>query len=241
MKHLDQLEPGLNAYKVSFDPSLLNTLRTMFDTTLRERLGREGYAYLFSGMEQINIQMKLEELQFHITSYGTAPLLWVSNNNAHTYDIFRSFMTELEIMDDIEALVDFEDHIEVYCGFFVVGKSMNRETWHKDFVDGANACTLITPLFELDKSHGQLMYKDDTSTVNIYEYKMGEAIVFGDGFEHATQPYPETEVLRVMLSFTFGTDKAEYWNVLKETIEFQSNYMILPCGHEKGACQCFTV
>lgn len=241
MKYLQQVEPGLNAYKVSFDPSLLNTLKAMFDDSLRERLGREGYAYLFAGMEQINIQMKLEDLQFHITSYGTAPLLWIANNNAHTYKLFKSFMNELDIMDDIKELVDFDDHIEVYCGFFVVSKKMDRETWHKDYVDGANAYTLITPLFDLDTSHGNLMYKDTSSMVKTYEYKMNEAVIFGDGFEHATEPYPETDNLRVMLSFTFGTDKAEYWNVLKETIDCQSNYMILPCGHEKGTCQCLAV
>jgi len=241
MKRLQQLEPGLNAYKVSFDSSLLNTLRNMFDSALRERLGREGYAYLFAGLEQINIQMKLEDLQFHVTSYGTAPLLWISSNNAHTYNIFKSFMDELDIMDDIKELVDFEDHIEVYCCFFVVGKKMDRQTWHKDYVDGANGYTLITPLFDLGKSHGNLMYKDESSAVKTYEYKMNEAIVFGDGFEHATEPYPETDALRVMLSFTFGTDKAEYWDILKETIGNQSNYMMLPCGHEKGTCQCVAV
>ena len=239
MKRLQQLEPGLNAYRLSFDPSLLNTLRTMFDEVLKERLNREGYAYLFTGMEQINIQMKFEELQFHITSYGTAPLLWISNNNAHTYKLFKSFMDELDIMDDIKELVDFENKIEVYCGFFVVGKKMDRQTWHKDYMDNANAYTLITPLFELEEPHGGLMYKDASSTVNTYQYKMNEAIIFGDGFEHATEPYPESDTLRVMLSFTFGTDKAKYWNILKETIENQSNYMILPCGHEKGTCQCF--
>lgn len=241
MKHLQSLEPGLNAYKVSFDPSLLNTLRTMFDNALKERLKRDGYAYLFAGMEQINIQMKLDDLRFHVTSYGTAPLLWISANDAHTYKFFKSFMTELNIMDDIKELVDFENHIEVYCGFFVVGKNMDRQTWHKDYCDDANAYTLITPLFGLDKSHGNLMYKDASSAIKTYEYKSNEAIIFGDGFEHATEPYPESDSLRVMLSFTFGTDKAEYWNVLKETIEFQSNYMILPCGHEKGTCQCFVV
>ena len=241
MKRLQQIEPGLNAYKVNFDSSLLNTLRTMFDRSLRERLQREGYAYLFAGMEQIDIQMSLEDLQFHVTSYGTAPLLWISNNNTHTYNLFKSFMNELDIMDDIKELVDFENKIEVYCGFFVVGKKMDRQTWHKDYCDGANGYTLITPLFDLDELHGNLMYKDDSSTIKTYEYKMNEAIVFGDGFEHATEPYPETDALRVMLSFTFGTDKAEYWNVLKETIDCQSNYMILPCGHEKGTCQCFTV
>jgi hypothetical protein len=241
MKHLQQIAPGLNAYRVSFDSSLLEPLRTMFDSSLRERLSREGYAYLFNGMEQINIQLKLEDLQFHITSYGTAPLLWISNNNAHTYDIFKSFMNELDIMDDIKQLVDFDNKIEVYCGFFVVGKGMDRETWHKDFQDGANAYTLITPLFELDSSHGNLMYKDVSSSIKTYQYKMNEAVIFGDGFEHTTQPYPATDNLRVMLSFTFGTDKAEYWNTLKQTIGEQSNYMILPCGHEKGSCQCFMV
>ena len=168
MKRLQQVEPGLKAYKVSFDSALLNTLRTMFDDSLRERLGREGYVYLFAGMEQINIQMKLEDLQFHITSYGTAPLLWIANSNAHTYKLFKSFMNELDIMDDIKELVDSDDHIEAYCGFFVVGKKVDRETWHKDYVYGANAYTLITPLFDLDTSHGDLMYKDTLSTVNYY-------------------------------------------------------------------------
>ncbi len=238
MKQLKKIEPGLNAYTLAFDVSLLDSLREMFDHSLRERFQREGYAYLFAGMEQINIQMKLDALQFHVTSYGTAPLLWVSNNNQLTYDIFKAFMLELDIMEDIKELIDFENHIEIYCGFFVIGKKMDRETWHKDFFDGANAYTLITPLFELEQSHGNLLYKDISSTVKTYSYKLGEAVVFGDGFEHATQPYPESDALRVMLSFTFGTDKAEHWDTLKKTIGEQSNFMILPCGHQKGSCHC---
>ncbi len=143
-----------------------------------------------------------------------------------------------DIMDEIKTQDDYDEQIQVYCGFFVVGKGMDRETWHKDYRDGANAYTLITPLFELDQSHGDLMYKDQSSNTRIYQYKMSEAIIFGDGFEHATQPYARTEQLRVMLSLTFGTDKIEYWDILKETIGDQSNYMILPCGHEKGSCEC---
>ena len=210
----------------------------MFDTYLRERLNREGYSYLFEGMEQINIQLTLEELKFHVTSYGSAPLLWISNNNTHTYNMFKSFMDELDIMDEVKSLVDFNDKIEVYCGFFVVGKGMDRQTWHKDYMDGANAYTFITPLFELDDAHGNLMYKDESSNIKTYQYKMNEAVIFGDGFEHATEPYAKTDSLRVMLSFTFGTDKIEYWDTLKQTIGEQSNYMILPCGHQKGTCEC---
>ena len=55
-------EFDLNAYTVTFDSSLLNSIRAMFDDYLRERLEREGYAYLFTGMEKIDIQMKLEDL-----------------------------------------------------------------------------------------------------------------------------------------------------------------------------------
>ena len=62
-----------------------------------------------------------------------------------------------------------------------------------------------------------------------------------EGFEYVTEQYLETNNFRVMLSFAFGTDKAKYWKVLKQTIDTPSNYIILPCGHEKGTCQCFSV
>ena len=89
----------------------------------------------------------------------------------------------------------------------------------------------------LDDSHGNLMYKDEASNIKTYKYKMNEVLIFGDGFEHATEPYARTDKLRVMLSFTFGTDSIGYWDTLKESIGEQSNYMILPCGHQKGTCQ----
>jgi hypothetical protein len=92
-------------------------------------------------------------------------------------------------MDEIKSLVDFNNQIKVYCGFFVVGKGMDRQTWHKDYMDDANGYTLITPLFELDDSQGNLMYKDELLNIKTYQYKMNEAIIFGDGFEHATEPY----------------------------------------------------
>jgi len=128
MKQLKQLEPDLNAYKVNFDAAFLKPLQELFNASLKEKLNREGYAYLFEGLEQINIQITDKELKYHITSYGTAPLLWISNNNAHTYKLFKSFMDKLDIMDDIKQLIDFKNHIEIYCGFFVVSKGMDRPT-----------------------------------------------------------------------------------------------------------------
>lgn len=39
-------------------------------------------------------------------------------------------------------------------------------------------------------------------------------------------------------TIVFGTDKIEYWDISKETIVERSNYMVLPCGHQKGTCDC---
>lgn len=235
---LQPLQAGLNAYTLTFDHSLLEPVREMYNASLDARLNREGYAYLYEGMEQINFQITDEHLQYHVTSYGTAPLVWVSCNNDYTFSVFRAFFDALAIDDDLKPLVDHEKTIRMYCGFFVIGKQMDRLTWHKDYHDNANGYTLITPLFELDPAHGNLLYKNDQGEVQTYRYKTGEAIIFGDGFEHATEPYPRNNHLRIMLSLTFGTDKLAHWDTLKKTIGEQSNYMILPCGHRKGDCDC---
>ncbi len=238
MKRLKQLSPGINAYTVSFDACLLDRLRKVFDTYLRQGLSDIKNAHLLSGNNNVNVEINYQALQFHILSYGNAPLLWISNNNIRTYNIFKSFLRSLDILDDIKQLVDYKKELRMYCGFFVVGNKMDRETWHVDYYNGANAYTLITPLFELDELHGNLIYKNESSTVKKYRYKMNEAVIFGDNFHHATEPYEQTEKLRVMLSLTVGTDKIKYWNILKNTIGDQSNFMILPCGHQKGTCHC---
>jgi len=238
MKRLKKLSPALNAYTVSFESSLLDKLRKVFDTYLKSGLSAEKNSYLLSGKNIVNVEIKGQDIQFHILSYGATPLLWVSNNNIRTYNIFKSFLRSLDIIDDIKQLVDYKKSLRMYCGFFVVGNKMDRETWHVDYHNNANAYTLITPLFELDELHGNLIYKNEYSMVKKYRYKMNEAIIFGDNFHHATEPYEQTDKLRIMLSLTVGTDKIEYWDILKKTIGDQSNFMILPCGHQKGTCHC---
>ncbi len=238
MKRLKKISPELNAYTVSYDASLLDRLRKVFNASLLQGLIARQNAGLLAGESKVNLMVGDEKLQFHILSYDKAPLLWISNNNIRTYNIFKSFLTSLDIIDDIKELVDYDKDLRMYCGFFVVGNKMDRETWHVDYYNGANAYTLITPLFELDDSHGNLLYKDENSNVKKYIYKMNEAVVFGEDFHHETELYEKTDKLRVMLSLTVGTDKMEYWDVLKNTIGDQSNFMILPCGHQKGTCHC---
>lgn len=58
--------------------------------------------------------------KYHVTSYGTAPLLWISNNNTNTYNIFKKLMTDINVMDEIKELLDYDRRIEVYCVFLLL-------------------------------------------------------------------------------------------------------------------------
>jgi hypothetical protein len=137
----------------------------------------------------------------------------------------------------------------MYSGFFVVSNVIDTASWHLDYHDGANAFTLITPLFDLLPEHGQLLYLDGTVPLDEverapkdgakkYTYRVGEGILFGDCFAHTTEPYKESSSLRVLLSMTFGTDKMEYWPILRRTLENQTQFVIMPCGHRQGTCAC---
>ena len=96
---------------------------------------------------------------------------------------------------------------------------------------------MITPLFELDSSHGHLFYKLGEQTQR-YEYTLGEGVLFGDKTAHTTEPYEPSAEKRILLSMTFGTDKLEYWPQLKESLDTQAQYFVLPCGHVYGTCKC---
>jgi hypothetical protein len=64
-----------------------------------------------------------------------------------------------------------------------------------------------------------------------YRYKLGEAIVFGDGFEHATQT-GRAPVPLAFLCFTFGDRNCteEEWSAAQEYISQQGPIYQDPCG-----------
>lgn len=129
----------------------------------------------------------------------------------------------------------------MYCGFLVIGDRAPETMWHYDFRTGAQAFTLITPLFELLPEHGHLLYRLADKQARKYTYRLGEAILLGEKFSHTTEPYGEEDVsgpLRVLVSLTFGSDKWENWEQLKPNIESQSHYFAQPCGHISGRCKC---
>jgi hypothetical protein len=241
LQTLTPLANGVNAYTLSFDDRLLNELRTLYETEVRDFLDLPRNAHLLRGGHFVEERWQRGPYKFYAASYEGAPLLWVSSDNFATYEVFTRFFRSLDIVHDIAKLIDFHREIVVYCGFFVVGEHLREAKWHVDYFEGANAFTLIAPLFELDIGHGNLLYKDDSCFVRQYRYKSGEAILLGEGFAHTTEPYQPASQQRVLVSLTFGTDKLDHWNVLKETAGAQSDFLILPCGHERGTCNCLKI
>ena len=124
----------------------------------------------------------------------------------------------------------------MYCGFLVMGVWSKIPNLHFDHKN-SNAFTLNTPLFELHPNHGHLVYtlKDKAK---IYEYSIGEGIILGDNVLHCTEPFPFCGNIRVLASMSFGTDKLEYWDLIGSTAEGVGAYIMLPCGHVKGRCNC---
>lgn len=229
----------LNVFKLKFDDSLLDEIRESYRQDLSKLLNHPSNQYIFEGGKEYRLSIGQQDGNYFLTTYGSNPLLWFSSNNEDTYQIYKRFLNTLNIEDDIRELVDYNDKIIMYCGFLVIGNQAPNETWHVDYHPGANAYTLITPLFELDQNHGNILYRNTQNQIERHSYEVGEALVFGDNFTHTTEKYNRTNKLRIMVSMTFGTDKIEHWDILSTTIETQSLYLMLPCGHINGTCQCY--
>jgi hypothetical protein len=237
VKKLNRIGENLNAFRFSFDEPLLDEIRESYQG-LVGYLDAEENQSLFVGGDSHNRSMVQPDSQYQLVSYGSYPLLWLSTNDAATFAVYQRFFDALDINEDIKQLVDHDETIVMYCGFLVVGDRAPEPLWHVDYESGANAYTLITPLFELDADHGNLLYERQDGETGYYEYQAGEAVVFGDNFMHSTEAYEMASQKRVLVSLTFGTDKMKYWNILRNTIGDQSDYMVLPCGHVQGTCGC---
>lgn len=231
-----QLHPELDAYTLRFEDALLGEIRDSYHRELAPLLEEPRNQSLFAGGRSHRARVGKSGAYF-ASSFDDYPLLWFSNNDAETYSMFRHFFDALAIEDEVRDLVDCRQGIVMYSGFLVIGDRAPAAQWHNDYAPGAQAFTLITPLFELDPGHGHLLYKLGHETQR-YPYTLNEAILFGEKTSHTTEPYPPSTNKRVLVSLTFGTDKLEYWPNLKESLDTQAQYFVLPCGHVYGSCQC---
>jgi hypothetical protein len=235
---LNRLSDDLNAYTFTFEDQILDEIRESYNQNIKPFISNpKNKKYLAGGKTFFK-----SVGNYRLFSYGKYPLLWFSNNNRESYQIYKRFFDNLNIQNEIKKLVDFDENIIMYSGFLVIGNQANTDLWHYDYYPNSNAYTLITPLFNPEAIHGDLQYELSNKQVEIYKYSLKEAIIFGDKFMHSTEPYEYTDKFRILVSITFGTDKIEYWKLIKKTAVasniIRSHYFILPCGHIRGRCLC---
>ncbi len=228
----------MNAYRLVFDDSLLDEIRDSYYRELDPILSNPANGRLFQGGRVVHQPLGADNSEYYAVSFLDYPLLWLSCNTNRSHGIYQRFLDALNIDGEIRQLVDHDSKIILYSGALTVGEYSPAPSWHVDYKPGANAYSLLTPLFELDPGHGDLLYRMGDGQTGTYCYTQGEGIMFGDGFYHCTEPYEKTGHLRVLVTIQFGTDKMQYWDVLRQTVESQSDYLILPCGHQLGHCSC---
>lgn len=154
---------------------------------------------------------------------------WISPNSINAYKLFHSIFQASGVANHLKPFIDFESVIRLYAGFLVVRSQCKEPDFHHDWKGADNdAFTLITPVSDNAKGFG-LLYKTLDGRVAEYDYKAGEAIMFGDNFIHSTKPGRSDRPV-VLLSFTFGTDKMIHWPKIWGSIGTQSNLVRLPNG-----------
>ena len=125
-------------------------------------------------------------------------------------------------------------HLHVYvvrraCTMLQVTR---KSHFHEDFGDtGGRAFTLMTPLYDMAAIDDCHLLCDVGGGLKQYRYRLGEAVVFGDTFVHATQTGHSPQPLG-FLCFTFGARKMtpEQWRSAEQYIEAQGPIYQTPAG-----------
>lgn len=154
---------------------------------------------------------------------------WISAADEEAFGAFQSAFDRLAIAESVAAYLDFEREVRLYAGFLVIRSRCDKPHFHVDWIHAGNeAFTVMTPVTRNAAKFG-LLYQRLDGAVGDYEYKIGEAIAFGDNFSHSTKPGQSAEPV-VLLCFEFGTDKMEHWSKIYRTVGKQVTHVRQPDG-----------
>lgn len=154
---------------------------------------------------------------------------WISAADEKTFELFQSAFERLGVADYAKEYLDLRNRVTLYAGFLVVRRICRKLHLHVDWAKTNNeAFTLLTPVSAGPQEFG-LTYERLTGETSNYEYKIGEAILFGDHFKHGTQIGEASEDV-ILLCFEFGTDKMEHWPRIYETVGYQVTHIRRPDG-----------
>jgi hypothetical protein len=154
---------------------------------------------------------------------------WVAPSMPEAHGVFESAFERLGVAEHVRRYLDVDREVRLYAGFMVIRSQCSAPNFHVDWMNTNNeAFTLLTPVSPVPEGFG-LLYTDMNGQTAEYDYKVGEAIVFGDHFRHSTKPGRSDRPV-VLLCFEFGTDKMEHWDKILATIAGQSAMLRRPDG-----------
>ena len=154
---------------------------------------------------------------------------WISPESGATFDRFQSAFDRLGIASHVRHYLDLDKDVRLYAGFLHTRSECSAAHFHVDWqLTNNEAFTLLTPVCGFEQGQ-KLLYKKLTGEVAEYEYRAGEAIVFGDHFIHSTPP-GSFDPPFTLLVFNFGTDKMEHWDKIMRTTGRQCRLIQRPDG-----------
>ena len=112
---------------------------------------------------------------------------WYSARSRRDFRRFRSVFDGLDVARHVAPYLDLASEVRLYNGFLVIRSSCTEPNFHVDWTDANNeGFTLMTPLTDNCRGFGMLYRKADGS-VGEYDYKVGEALIFGERFRPLNQ------------------------------------------------------
>lgn len=159
----------------------------------------------------------------------SSDICWISPNTLQGYRSFKKIFDKMRIGDRMLHYLDIRKHVMLYSGFIVTRSRCTAPNFHLDWIEtNGQAYTFLCPLTSVPSDFG-LLYQDVAGVTREYAYKDNSGLIIGDHFLHSTRP-GETAAPASILSFTFGTDKMEYWPSISKTVSSQGNLYRRPDG-----------
>ena len=154
---------------------------------------------------------------------------WISAAEKATFARFQAAFDALDVARHVDDYVAVDRAIRLYQGFVVVRSECAKADFHLDWEDTGNqAFTLLTPIGQPTAGFGML-FRALTGETRSYDYRPGEALIFGDQFLHSTAP-GHSDQPTALLSFTFGTDRMADWPAIRRTAGYQGGLVQRPDG-----------
>lgn len=159
----------------------------------------------------------------------SSDIRWISAAEETSYDRFQTAFDRMDVARHVADYIAVDRDVRLYQGFVVARSECSEADFHTDWVGTNNqAFTLLTPIGPPTPGFG-LVFKTLLGETRTYDYRAGEALIFGDQFLHSTQP-GRSKKPTALLSFTFGTDRMEDWPAIRKTAGFQGGRVRRPDG-----------